>query len=184
METLDAMVKRGSTRRFQSEQISDEELGKILEAGELAPIASKDYGRMHITVIQNESFLKKIGKTVGTYLGKGFVNPLYKAPTFIVVSGKEYPPFHLGGNGIPQPCLEYANAGCMVENMTLMATDLGIGSVYLTGALYAFTLDESLMEQLELPEGFKPVSGIALGYSQKALPNRRTRSKIEIQMIK
>lgn len=184
METFEVMIKRGSTRSFKSEQINDETLEKILEAGELAPIASKDYGRMLITVIQNEEFLKKIGKTMGNYLGKPSVNPLYKAPTFIVISGKEYPPFGLGGNKIPQPNLEYANAGCIIENMTLMATDLGIGSVYLTGALYAFTIESELLKQLDLPEGFRPISGIALGYPQKALPNRKKRSKIIIQTIK
>ncbi len=121
---------------------------------------------------------------MGEYLGKPSVNPLYRAPTFLVVSGKEYPPFDLGGNKIPQPCLEYANAGCIIENMTLMATYMGIGSVYITGALYAFTLDKDLMKQLDLPEGFRPVSGLALGYSQKPLPNRRKRSKIVIKIIK
>ncbi len=59
MEIFDVMVKRGSTRRFMTKQIEDELLEKILEAGELAPIASKDYGRMHITIIQNADFLKK-----------------------------------------------------------------------------------------------------------------------------
>lgn len=184
METFEVMIKRGSTRRFTQNQIEEEMLEKILAAGQLAPIASKDYSRMCITVIQNATFLKKIGKTIGTYLGKPSVNPLYNAPTFIVISGKEYPMFDLGRNGIPQPGLEYANAGCIIENMTLMATDLGIGSVYLTGALYAFTLEAELFNQLGLPEGFRPVSGIALGYPQKPLPNRRKRSNIAIQTIK
>lgn len=183
MEIFDLMVKRGSNRKFKTEQIDGKILEKILEAGELAPIASKDYNRMHITVIQNKAFLKKIGKTIGNYLGKPFIDPLYKAPTFIIVSGKEYPDFNLGGNGIPQPYLEYANAGCIIENMTLMATELGIGSVYITGALYAFKLDKALLEQLNLPKEFKPLSGIVLGYPEKPLPNRKKRSKIIIQKI-
>lgn len=186
MDIFDTIIKRGSIRRFCTEQISDDELNKILDAGEMAPIASKDYDRMLITVIQNTELLKRIGKTVGSYLGKSFINPLYHAPTFVVVSGKEYPPFQLGdSNKIPQPNLEYANAGCMIENMTLVATDLGIGSVYITGALYAFTLDKDLLKRLQLPEGFRPLSGLVLGYPQKALPNRRKRNrKIAIQIIK
>lgn len=178
MEIFDIIVKRSSTRRFTPEQIAESELEKILDAGEMAPIASKDYERMMITVIQDMSLLKKIGKTVGAYLGKPLVNPLYNAPTFILISGKEYPPFRLGNsNEIPQPNLEYANAGCIIQNMLLMATGLEIGSVYITGALYAFTLDESLLRQLDLPEGFRPLSGLALGYPQKPLPKRRKRKR-------
>lgn len=186
MTTFETIIKRGSNRGFQPEQISDEELNKILDAGEMAPIASKDYGKMSITVVQESILLKKIGKTISSYLEKSAINPLYHAPTFIIISGKEYPPFQFGNsNQIPQLNLEYINAGCIIENMTLAATDLNLGSVCITGALYAFTLEKNLLEALHLPDGFRPLSGLAVGYPQKPLPQRRKRTrKIAISFIK
>ncbi len=62
------------------------------------------------------------------------------------------------------PNVELANAACVIENMTLAATDSDIGSVYILGALCAFGADQSLVKELNLPEGFVPVSGIVLGY--------------------
>lgn len=186
MDIFDTIIKRGSNRRFCSEQIKIDELNKILDAGQMAPIASKDYDSMLITVIQDTALLKKISRTIGTYLGKSFINPLYNAPTFVVISGKEYQPFQLGeSNKIPQPNLEYINAGCIIENMILAATDLGIGNVCITGALYAFTLDKNLLEQLNLPDSFRPLAGMAIGYPQKPLPNRRKRKwKMPVHTIK
>jgi nitroreductase len=186
MTTFEAIIKRGSNRGFQSEQISDEELNKILDAGEMAPIASKDYGKMSISVIQEPILLQKIVKTISAYLEKPAIDPLYHAPTFIIISGKEYPPFQFGNsNQIPQPNLEYINAGCIIENMMLAATDLNIGSVCITGALYAFTLEKNLLEPLHLSSGFRPLSGLAVGYSQKPLPQRRKRTrKMAISFIK
>lgn len=183
MDIFDTIIKRGSIRRFCPEQIKTDELNKILDAGEMAPIASKNYDSMMIIVIQDTTLLRKIGKTVGIYLGKSFIDPLYKAPACVIISGKEYQPFQLGeGNKIPQTNLEYINAGCIIENMTLAATDMGIGSVCITGALYAFTLDNNLLEQLNLPDNFRPLAGMVLGYPQKPLPNRRKRKwKIPVQ---
>ena len=76
MDIFDTIIKRGSTRQFGKEQVSDEKLSRIVEAGEMAPIASKDYKKMMITVIQDTMLLEEIGRTVGTYLGKASINPL------------------------------------------------------------------------------------------------------------
>ena len=60
MNTLDAIFSRKSTRAYNGEQISEENLQLILKAGCAAPIGMARYDTLHITVVQNEDILSKI----------------------------------------------------------------------------------------------------------------------------
>jgi nitroreductase len=158
METLKAIALRQSTRQFKPEQIPESALQTILEAGAAAPIGMGDYSSVHLTAVQDAALLKKISQTAATALGKSDSDPLYGAPTLIVVSAKE------SSAGI-----ELANAGCVVENILLAATDLGLGNVYIMGALLAFKADPALLPALKTPEGFKPVGSAAIGFAASAI---------------
>ena len=61
--------------------------------------------------------------------------------------------------------------------MSLAATDLGLGSVYLYGFLVAFSAEPELLKELGLPEGFSPVSAIALGYPVQPLTEEKEPKK-------
>ncbi len=155
MELIQAILSRHSLRRYQPEQITEDELNLILKAGCAAPIGMGKYEAMHITVIQNPEVLKKLSQRAAILRGTPEFDPLYGAPTVIVISAKPYVKF---------PHAEYANAACMTENMLLAATDLNIGSVYLWSSIMAIQLDSELYQYLDLPDGFSPVSSLALGY--------------------
>ncbi|BCN30272.1 nitroreductase family protein [Anaeromicropila herbilytica] len=58
MELMKAIVSRNSIRKYKPEQITEDELNLILKAGCAAPIGMGKYNYMHITVIQNPSFIK------------------------------------------------------------------------------------------------------------------------------
>jgi nitroreductase len=88
------------------------------------------------------------------------MRPIYGAPTLIVVSSKK----DAGAEKVG-----IADAACIVENMHLAATDLGLGSVYLWAFLRAFVEDSNLLTELNLPAGFQPVSGLAVGYPTEPL---------------
>nr|WP_314461422.1 nitroreductase family protein [uncultured Clostridium sp.] len=160
METMKAIAMRKSSRSYKSEQIRDDNLTSIINAGCAAPVGSGAYGTVHLTVIQNPNLLNNISKTAANIFGNPDADPLYGAPTFIIVSSIPNKQF---------PNVEIANAACIIENMTLAATDIGIGSVYILGALAAFNADKTLVKELALPEGFVPVSGIVLGYPTEPL---------------
>ena len=72
METLEAIAKRTSTRKFKEIQISEENLQAILKAGMSAPVGSGLYESLHITVIQDMNILNIIGDAV-TEMGKDFL---------------------------------------------------------------------------------------------------------------
>ncbi len=68
-EVLNVIKNRRSVRNFKPEQISQESLELILEAGIYAPTAHNDQP-WHFTVIQNEDFLRYINeKTRGAMAG-------------------------------------------------------------------------------------------------------------------
>lgn len=164
MDLMKAIALRKSTRNYMSEPISDESIRTIVNAGCAAPVGNGAYDTVRLTVIQNGSVLEKISKTAANIFGTPNINPLYGAPILIVVSGQTNSDF---------PNIEIANAACIIENMALTATSIGIGSVYLWGIIAAFHANIELLKELNLPEGFMPVSGIALGYPTEPLINEK-----------
>lgn len=175
MEMMKVIAMRKSTRSYKPEQISDECLNNIIKAGCAAPVGNGAYDTVHLTVIQNSHLLNKIAKTAASLFGAPDTNPLYGAPTLIIVSGIPNKQF---------PNIEIANTSCIIENMALAATDAGIGSVYILGALCAFNEDKELFEELNLPEGFIPISGIALGYPVEMLVQaKELKQTIQVKRI-
>lgn len=157
MNTLEAIAKRTSTRAYKSEQISEEILNNILKAGFSAPVGSGQYSSLHLTVIQNQELLNNIGDKVTELVQKitgKKMNKNFGAPTMIVVSAKAG---HVPG-------IEYANAACVLENMAIAATDMGIANIIWGGAAAVISKDESLRSNLEIPEGFNPVLCASFGY--------------------
>ena len=155
METLKAIAKRKSTRSFDSQKpVSKPDLDSILAAGCAAPVGAGDYQSLHLTAIQDGAALDSIVKAAQQAMHMDG-SPLYGATALVVVSASEEQ---------KAPNIEYANAGCILENMMLAAADLGIDSVYIWGVVAVTAGDRALWEKMGIPEGYHLVSGVALGY--------------------
>jgi len=161
-EVLDAIKSRRSIRKYCSQQIKDEEIEMILEAGRYAPSAYNEQP-WHFTVIQNPDIMQIINSVTL----QGMQRPelerhrkmdensafrvTYDAPTLIVVSGRI---------DATAPAVDCAAA---MENMMVAAQSLGIGSVWL-GLVRFFFADADQLAKLGLPSGYKPFYGAAFGY--------------------
>ncbi|ATW26780.1 nitroreductase family protein [Candidatus Formimonas warabiya] len=170
-EVLKAIKSRRSIRSYKPEQISQEALDLIIEAAVYAPTAHNDQP-WHFTVIQNQEMLQYINKKVREAMAKSDIqwvqktgaNPgfqvTYDAPTLIVVSGRT------------DAMAWTADCAAAIQNMLVAAESLGIGSVWL-GLLRFFFQDEE-MGKLQIPEGYQPYYGVALGYKAReyAAPKR------------
>ena len=84
----------------------------------------------------------------------------FMEPVLVLVSSSE-PKF---------PNIQYANVGCVMENMLLAATDRGVDNIYLWGAANAVAQMPELQKELGIPEEFTPISGAALGYAAESSP--------------
>lgn len=176
MELMEAIATRKSTRGYKAEQITDEALNAILNAGSAAPIGMGAYNTVHLTVIQKAELLDKITEAAGKLYNNPNMKPFYGAPTLIIVSGKP---------NEKAPGIEMANTGCVMENMALAATDLGLGNVYLLAFAAALLADKDLLKELKLPDGFVPCAGLAVGYSTEPLDSKKaSKHVIEVNTIK
>jgi nitroreductase len=157
-ETLSIIEKRKSIREFKPEQIPTEAIKTILKAGSEAPIGVGAFETIHFTVVQDAAIIKKISEAATRGTQRAGSDIFYGAPTIIIVSSAKQ----------LAPGLEIADAGAIIENFLLAATDLGIGSVYVFGANKAIAADPELSRLVGIPDGFTPVSSAVLGYATEA----------------
>mgnify|MGYP002520398186 CR=1 FL=1 len=163
MDTLQAIATRKSTRNFTSQQLPEESLQTILQAGFAAPVAMGNYESLHITVVQDPAALGKVNACTEEMFFRLTGNRRelgYGAQTLVLVSTQ---PVH-------RPGTNHANAGIVVENMVLAATAIGIDSVILGAAPAAVAKDEGLLQALGIPAGFEPVLGAFFGYGAEPTP--------------
>ena len=165
-EILQVIKERRSIRVFKDEQIKDEELNEVLQAGLYAPSAMNQQS-WHFTVIQNDTVLENFTQTAkDTYAKsgndqlKGMSNNykykvFYNAPTAILISGDI-------NAANPQ-----ADCAAATENILLAAQALGLGACWIGSMPYIFGngSNEALKKELEIPDGYNPIYSIALGYA-------------------
>lgn len=154
METMKAIAKRKSTRSFQQVQVPEDILTGILEAGCAAPVGMGRYDSLHITVIQDKEKLTRLSNKA-TQMFAADTEMLYGTPTLVLVSSKE----------AAAPGIDSANVGFVLGNMALAAADKNVDSCVIWSAPAAINTDAGLREALAIPDGFRPVGSIALGYA-------------------
>lgn len=156
------IARRQSVRTYQEKQITEEQVQALLEAANAAPVCMGQFDHVHLTVVQSPEVLSKINAKFAAAVGDEKAYPTYGAPTVIYVSNM----------ASDEEIIIGANAGCIIENMLLAATEMGLASVYLFGVSQVLFNDAEVAEMLNLPEGFRTVSAIAVGYPSEALAER------------
>lgn len=164
-EVLKVIKSRRSVRNYWHEQISEESLNLIIEAGIYAPTAHNEQP-WHFTVIKNQAMLKHINKKVKELMAKSDVewiqrmgsNPnfqvTYNAPTLIIVSGRK------------DAMAWSTDCAAAIQNMLIAAESMNIGSVWL-GLMRLFFQEEGEVSKLGIPEGYEPYYGVAFGFKTK-----------------
>ena len=149
---LELIRTRRSYRSYQPEQITDEQLNAVLEAGTYAP-TSRGLQSPFIVAIQNEELKARLAKMNAEIMGVT-TNPYYDAPTYVLVFVPSDAP-----NGIQ-------DASLVMENMMLAAHAQGLGSCWIHREREMFATEEGkeLMQQWGLPEGLVGIGALALGY--------------------
>lgn len=155
MNTFEAITTRYACRNFTDEQITDEELEKIIKAANAAPAASGDYSGLKITIVQNKDICSEIDSEAAQNFPFPIPHPTYGAPTLVVISSTA----NETSEAVP-----IANASCIAENMMIEANDLGINSLYMMGVPLFIQKNKELLEKLNLPNGHTPLVVVGLGH--------------------
>ena len=153
-EVIKALMERRSIRSYKQEQITDDELRTVLEAGTWAPTGM---GRQDpwIVAVQNPDLLKKISRMNAEIMGTE-MDPFYGAPTYVLVFGSDPA---VWANSVPDGSL-------VLGNMMNAAYAIGLGSCWINREREMFATEEgkALMKELDLPEGLIGIGALALGY--------------------
>lgn len=152
-EVLKAIKERRSIRRYKADQITDEELKTVLEAGTWA---ATGHGSQEpfIIAVQNPDTCEKLRKMNAEIMGVES-DPYYGAPTIVIVLAREDDP-----NNIKDGSL-------ILGNMMLAAHSIGLASCWINreDAMFASEQGKAFMKEWNLPEGLIGVGALSLGYA-------------------
>jgi nitroreductase len=186
-ETIKIIKQRRSIRQFSDKQISEEDLNTIINVGLYAPAGGTNFEEdIYFTIIQNQTISNKINllaketakqsslewlKELGN--NENF-NCLYNAPTFIIISVKK------------QSESAVYDCSALTQNMLLAAESIGLGSCWLYFPLQVFDNEKGmeLIKELKIPQGFKPITSMVIGYKENNeinIPEKKTENIYHIK---
>ena len=137
MQTLDAIKTRRSIRKYKAEQITDEQLDAILEAGTYAATGMGKQSPV-IVVVQKPELIAKLSKMNAAVMGTTS-DPFYGAPTVLIVLAD------------PERGTYVEDGSLVMGNLMLAAHALDIGSCWIHRARQEFESAEgkALMKAAE-----------------------------------
>jgi nitroreductase len=163
LDVFDVVKLRKSVRAYDSKPVPNDILCKILETAQLAPSASNRQP-WHFIVVTDKTKREKLSKSV-------YAKFFAEAPVVIVGCGDEE----------ASPKWYRVDVTIALEHIVLAATSEGLGTCWVG------SFDESLLrELLKIPENYKVVALLAVGYPKEKLdlkkktePSVHNRKKLE-----
>ena len=172
MDALEMLKTRRSIRAFKKEQVKEEELRIVLEAGTYAPTAMGLQSPL-IVAVQKEEDVAKLNELNLEVLNRGTAvkkdaQPYYGAPTIIVIFMTKIARNEFVGT---------LDAASVTTNMLNAAHALGLGSVWINRAKEMFEGEEGkkLLAKWGIEEEVVGIASIALGYPDCENPTPRPR---------
>ena len=158
MSVVDVILSRKSIREYYDKDIPTDVLNKIMEAGRQSPSAANRQPYRFIVVSDSEIKKELPG------LVSGF---LKNAP--IVIVGCANPKVMLTGKWA------VVDTTIALENMVIAAWSLGVGSCWIG----AFD-EQKVKNVLQIPEKWKVVALLSLGYPAENPESRKKKEKSEL----
>lgn len=164
MEFMEVVRSRYSCKKFDTRQISQEQLDTILEAGHLAPTA-KNLQEQHIYVVQSADGLAKLDTLTPCRYG---------APTVLIVAFDKNNVFTYPGQKYDSGI---EDASIVATHMLLASKSVGVDSCWVN-----YFDPDKVAEAFQLPENEEILTCIALGFPAeggKPLASHFNRKAIE-----
>lgn len=151
---LENIITRNSVRSFTDKKISRENLDLILKAAIYAP-SGMNKQTWQFTVIQNKDKIQELAKAVQKSLNRDSGYNFYDPDTIILLSNDKE-----NTNGL-------ADCSCAMQNIFLMANELGIGSCWINQlkTICDETAIRKLLNSYDIPKNHIVWGIAALGYA-------------------
>ncbi len=175
MNTLDAIAKRRSIRRYKDTPVPDEMLQCILEAAIQAP-SGKNKQPWRFVIVKSDKraeMVRLLREGIAAAKAEGMnpgssewsANIMEQAPvTVFVFNPQGLPPWE--PHSIDQmfdDVVDIQSIGATIQNMLLAAQELGLGSLWICDVFYAY-------EQLQswMGESGEMIAAVSFGYPDEA----------------
>ena len=171
-QLLELIKTRRSCRHYKAEQVSDELLNAVLEAGEYAPTGHGLQDPI-IVAVQNDDIKAQLARLNAQIMGVDS-NPYYDAPTYLLVfSTKDNPN-------------AFQDGSCVLENMMLAAHAVGLATCWINREYQMFQTEEGkkLMEEMGISTDRIGIGALSLGYPSREPREAKPRKEDWIKVIK
>lgn len=162
-DILENIKTRRSVRAYKADEVPEEMLNAVLEAGTYAPTGMGKQSPV-IVAVTDKATRDTLMKMNAAVMGVSS-DPYYGAPVIVLVLAD------------PTAHTYVQDASCVLENMMLAAHALGLGSVWVNREKEMFESKEgkALLKKWNLPSTLAGVGSIALGYPAGVLPEAKPR---------
>lgn len=164
MNFEEIVEKRFSVRKFKDQIVEKDKLLKVLNAARMAPSAV-NYQPWHFIVVTEKEILNQLYSVYKR-------NWIQEAPLVIVACADHSTSWKRSFDGKDFADVDVAIA---VEHMTLMATNLGLGTCWVC----SFDAAECA-RILRLPSSIEPIALLPLGYPDISVPEKKRKALSEI----
>ena len=177
-EVINNIMARRSVRKYLDKPVEHEKLEAIANAGINAPSAMNRQN-WAVRIIEDYKLIADVSEVYKqesqgmAQRDANFKNMFRNAPNLICVCAPQDGGFNL-------------DAGLLGENMMLAAQSLGLGTCIQTGPVRFLLTNEKakfFLERLDIPEGYKLLYVIAVGYPDEK-PDAKPRDASKVKYIK
>ena len=164
-EAFEVLRNRRAIRKYKPDQITDEELNAVLEAGTFAPTGAGTQG-VQIVAVQTPEYRNRVAALNAAVIGKD-IDPYYGAPTIVLIFETE-------------ACLTKGFDGpAICTNIVNAAYAAGLGSCWIHRCRQMFEMEEGkeLLKEWGLPENLTGSCSVALGYADCEQPSPKPRKE-------
>lgn len=164
-ETLKTLKERRSIRKYKKDQISEEQLNQILEAGTYAPTGVGKQSPIMV-VVQDEETIKEISK-MNAEIMETNTDPFYGAPTVVIVFADKDVWTHVEDGSL------------VMGNLMNAAHAVGVDSCWIHRAKEVFETQKGkeLLKKWGIEGNYVGIGNCILGYRDCEYPEAKARKE-------
>ena len=164
-ETLRTLRERRSVRKYKKEQVSEEQLQAILEAGTYAATGMGAQSPL-ILVVQDPEMIQQLSRMNAAAMGTDS-DPFYGAPTVVIVLADRNRSTYIEDGSL------------VLGNLMNAAHSVGVDSCWIhrAGKVFESAEGRKLLEQWGIPENYAGIGHCILGYRDCEYPAAKPRKE-------
>lgn len=172
-ETIKNLIERRTIRSYKQEQVHEDQLNEILEAGQYAASGMGAQSAIMV-VVQDKATISQLSEMNAAVKGNPGVDNFYGAPTVIVVLAD------------PSRSTYIEDGSLVMGNLMNAAYSIGVNSCWVHRAKQVFESAEGqeLLEKWGIDKNYVGVGHCVLGYADGEYPKAKPRKENYVTYVR